>query len=223
MYRAFGRGAFFFALFSQICAKKIYFRAILATKTRAISYHELVSLYTWITQCMRCDRLTPIIFRASGSKFASWSAPRRARFHTRPPAGTSAAKTRSVRPAACSARRSWNLETAPVQPPESPHTEASPLPPCRSLTDRASAHLCLDTLHIATVSPALLFHHHRATNPPPQLHHRPKTPTLSRPSPTHSTTKSPIVLSSSPQPPANPNLHALTPPHSRLTRPLNRP
>ena len=32
-----------------------------------------------------------------------------------------------------------------------------------------------------------------------------------------------VLRSSSPQPPANPNLHALTPPHSRLTRPLNHP
>ena len=167
---------------------------------------------------MRCDHLTPVIFRASGSKFASWSAPRRARFHTRPPAGTSAAK----RAACClPARRDRGISKHPLQPPESPHTAASPLPPCRSLTDRASAHLCPDTLHNAHASP---LYSSITTAPqirPPQLHHRPKTLRSSRPSPTHSTTKSPIVLSSSPQPPANPNLHALQLLHTPAQPPLN--
>ena len=98
MYRTSPVRCIFFCPFLEKTREKIYFRAIFATKTRAISYHELVSLYTWITQCMRCDRLTLVIFRAIGSIFASRSAPRRARFHPRPPAGTSAAKSRSARP-----------------------------------------------------------------------------------------------------------------------------
>lgn len=108
----------------------------------------------------------------------------------------------------------YSLQNRPTQPP-------SPLPPCRSLTDRASAHLCPDTLHNANTSP---LYSSITTAPqirPPQLHHRPKTLRSSRPSPTHSTTKSPIVLSSSPQPPANPNLHALQLLHTPAQPPLN--
>lgn len=108
----------------------------------------------------------------------------------------------------------YSLQNRPTQPPHR-------FPPCRSLTDRASAHLCPDTLHNAHASP---LYSSITTAPqirPPQLHHRPKTLRSSRPSPTHSTTKSPIVLSSSPQPPANPNLHALQHLHTTAQPPLN--
>ena len=139
---------------------------------------------------MRCDHLTPVIFRASGSKFRVMV---RASAREIPHATASRHQRRKIaKRAACC------LLCASIVESRNAHTAASPLPPCRSLTDRASAHLCPDTLH-----------------------HRPKTLRSSRPSPTHSTTKSPIVLSSSPQPPANPNLHALQLLHTPAQQLLN--
>lgn len=102
---------------------------------------------TWITQCMRCDRLASVIFRAAGSIFASRSALRRARFHTRPPAGTEPRIKRSARPAACSCASIVEARKPPLQPPESPHTDASPLPPSAALSAPG-------TLHSATNPPA---------------------------------------------------------------------
>lgn len=132
---------------------------------------------------MRCDRLTLGDFRAAGSIFASRSAPRRARFHTRPPAGTSAAKSRSARQAACPcASPIVESRNAPLPASRNALDRHLTVYAFRSLTDHASAHLCPDTLHTAA-SHARLFHHPRATNPLPQLHHKPKkSPRSSRPS-----------------------------------------
>lgn len=170
---------------------------------------------------MRCDHLTPVIFRASGSKFRVMV---RASAREIPHATASRHQRRKIakRAACCllcasiveSRNARYSLQNRPTQPPHR-------FPPCRSLTDRASAHLCPDTLHNAHASP---LYSSITTAPqirPPQLHHRPKTLRSSRPSPTHSTTKSPIVLSSSPQPPANPNLHALQLLHTPAQQLLN--
>lgn len=111
---------------------------------------------------MRCDRLASVIFRAEGSKFASRSALLRASFHTRPPAGTSAAKTRSARPAACScasiveARNArYSLQNRPTQPPS--------LLPLLAAPQR----------HESTSSK---LNPPRTMNQPLQPRHRPKTP-----------------------------------------------
>lgn len=119
---------------------------------------------------MRCDRLTLGDFRAAGSIFASRSAPRRARFHTRPPAGTSAAKSRSARPAACPcASPIVESRNAPLPASRNALDRHLTVYAFRSLTDHASAHLCPDTLHTAA-SHARLFHH-----PAPQIRSRSST------------------------------------------------
>lgn len=157
---------------------------------------------------MRCDRLTPVIFRAAGSIFASRSALRRARFHTRPPAGTSAAKSRSARPAACprvaiveSRNARYSLQILPIQIP-------SPLPLLATLS-------APDTLHSATNPPARNLDHHRTKS---RLH---DLTTNQRPLDlhTHRNHRITIVLSSLPEP--------LTPctftPSATLSMPQNRP
>lgn len=141
---------------------------------------------------MRCDHLTPVIFRASGSKFASWSAPRRARFHARPPAGTSAAKTRSARPAACPCASIVESRNAPAPASRNAldrHLTVYTLP----LAHRTApaAHLCPDRSTRARLTRSALPpppHHKSASAAPPQTE---KIPALSRPSPTHSTTAHP--------------------------------
>ena len=102
------------------------------------------------------------IFAPAAQNFASWSALLRARFHTRPPAGTSAAKSRSVRPAACSARRSWNLETPATASRIAPHSRltASHL---AALSQTALALICALT-RSTTRTP------HRSTLPSPPRH-----------------------------------------------------
>lgn len=94
-------------------------------------------------------------------------------------------------------------------PPELPKPSQAP----RSHQSSDPRHL----LYLASAQlPALL----------PQLHHKPqKIPAIFSAFRTRSTTNSPIVLSSSPQPPANPNLHALItstqPPDTPSQPPLN--
>lgn len=108
----------------------------------------------------------------------------------------------------------YSLQNRPTQPPHRFHLAA--------LSQTALALIC--ALTRSTTRPPHPLDYSITTAPqirPPQLHHRPKTLRSSRPSPTHSTTKSPIVLSSSPQPPANPNLHALQLLHTPAQQLLN--
>lgn len=150
---------------------------------------------------MRCDRLTLVIFRAIGSIFASRSAPRRARFHPRPPAGTSAAKSRSARPCCllCASNRgiSKHPRTASRNALDRPLTVYA----FRSLTDPRqlpiSALIRSTTPQIHPLETHPPTRHKSAPAAPPQT----KNPTLSRPSPTRSTPDSPIVLSFFTQPP----------------------
>ena len=103
---------------------------------------------------MRCDHLTPVIFRASGSKFRVMV---RASAREIPHATASRHQRRKIakRAACCllcasiveSRNARYSLQNRPTQPPHR-------FPPCRSLTDRASAHLCPDTPHNATNPPA---------------------------------------------------------------------
>ena len=149
---------------------------------------------------MRCDRLASVIFRAAGSIFASRSA-RLAREIPRPTAKASEPrKTRSARPAALAARRSWNLERPrhclQNRPTQTPHR-------FRFLPLSQTS----DTLHKAPKSHPLDHFHHCATNQPPRPHPRPKTPDRLDLH-THRNHRITIVLSSSSRPLANPNLHA---------------
>lgn len=142
---------------------------------------------------MRCDRLASVIFRAAGSIFASRSA-RLAREIPRPTAKASEPrKTRSARPAALPARRSWNLERPrhclQNRPTQTPHRFRF-LPLSQPLT-RFTA----PRIHpLETLTP------YRTKNTPARLHHRPPSrhdrPDLHD----HLTTDSPIVLSFSSQP-----------------------
>ena len=125
MYRAFGRGAFFFAVFSKILAKIFHFfvffrRHRLVTPhalRRGDFYYELFRMCTWITQCMRCDGWEPVFFRPSGEifreKIRSRVRTKCARIHMRPRAGTEGAEERSggVRASAAArfACRLWSL------------------------------------------------------------------------------------------------------------------
>ena len=142
---------------------------------------------------MRCDRLASVIFRAAGSIFASRSA-RLAREIPRPTAKASEPrKTRSARPAALPARRSWNLERPRHCLQNRPHTDASPLPLLAALS-------APDTLHGTTNPPARnshpLPHQKHACTTSPQTPSRHDRPDLHD----HLTTDSPIVLSFSSQP-----------------------
>lgn len=73
MYRGFVPRYIFFAQFLEKIRKKIhfrrYFRALSGQQFRALSYRELVILYTWITQCMRCGKSGGVIFRPQGEIF----------------------------------------------------------------------------------------------------------------------------------------------------------
>lgn len=153
---------------------------------------------------MRCDRLASVIFRAAGSIFASRSA-RLAREIPRPTAKASEPrKTRSARPAALPARRSWNLERPrhclQNRPTQTPHRFR--LLPALSAPD---------TLHKAPKSHPLDHFHHCATNQPPRPHPRPKTPDRLDLH-THHNHRITIVLSSSSRPLANPLTNRPRPP-----------
>ena len=118
---------------------------------------------------MRCDHLTPVIFRASGSKFRVMV---RASAREIPHATASRHQRRKIakRAACCllcasiveSRNARYSLQNRPTQPPHR-------FPPCRSLTDRASAHLCSDTLHNAHASPLYSSITTRAPPPRPAL------------------------------------------------------
>lgn len=85
MYRGFVPRYIFFAQFLEKNREKIhfrrYFRALSPQPFNVLSYSESFRMCTGFIECMRCDRLTFVIFRAAGSIFASRSALLRARFH----------------------------------------------------------------------------------------------------------------------------------------------
>lgn len=137
----------------------------------------------------------------------------------RPPAGTSAAKTRSARPCCLLCASDRGISKRPHSRQKRPKQTSDRLPPSARSQTAPAAHLCPDTLHTAHASPAL-----DSSTTTPQISSRSSTtnrkiPALSRPSPTRSTTDSLTVLSFFTQPLANPNLHAL---HAS-TQPLNHP
>lgn len=131
---------------------------------------------------MRCDHLTPVIFRASGSKFASWSAPRRARFHARPQAGTEPRKTRSARPAACSSASIAESRNTLYSLQNYPHSRLHRFRLAALSQTATASNQRPDTLHSTTNPLARILDHHCTINQPLQPHHRPKTPRPPRPS-----------------------------------------
>lgn len=141
---------------------------------------------------MRCDRLASVIFRASGSKFrVTVRASAREIPHTTA-SRHRAAKTRSARPLLpARASRSWNLETPATASRialDRPSTVSRLLPLSQPLTcSTAPQPHPLETLTTTAQNPACTPS--PQTQKPLDLHD-------------HLTTDSPIVLSSSPQPPA---------------------
>lgn len=131
---------------------------------------------------MRCDHLTPVIFRASGSKFASWSAPRRARLHARPPAGTEPRKTRSARPAACSSASIAESRNTLYSLQNYPHSRLHRFRLAALSQTATASNQRPDTLHSTTNPLARILDHHCTINQPLQPHHRPKTPRPLKPS-----------------------------------------
>ena len=168
---------------------------------------------------MRCDHLTPVIFRASGSKFRVMV---RASAREIPHATASRHQRRKIAKRAaccllCASDR--GISKRPHSRQKRPKQTSDRLPPSARSQTAPAAHLCPDTLHTAHASPAL-----DSSTTTPQISSRSSTtnrkiPALSRPSPTRSTTDSLTVLSFFTQPLANPNLHAL---HAS-TQPLNHP
>lgn len=150
---------------------------------------------------MRCDRLTAVIFRASGSKFASRSA-RLAREipHTTASRHRAANHAKRAASAACSCAsivESRNTLTASRNALDRPLTVYA----FRSLTDPRQLPISALTRSTTPQIHPLETHqptrHKSAPAAPPQT----KNPTLSKPSPTRSTPDSPIVLSFFTQPP----------------------
>lgn len=134
----------------------------------------------------------------SRQKCARMSALLRARIHMRPPRHQR--RENAKRPACClPARRLWNLDL----PPPTSHHNVRPRVP--GMTTPASSLLLLPVAFSASdrlqLSRPLKSHRRRAINQPARPHRRPKTPRSSRPFQLHLTPDSPIVLSSSPQPP----------------------
>lgn len=124
---------------------------------------------------MRCDRLTAVIFRASGSKFASRSAPRRARFHH---------ETASRHRAANHAKRAASAACSCASIVESRNTRYS----LQNRLDRpltVSRLLPLSQPRTRFTAPRihpLETHPPRTMNQPLQPHHKLKPPTRPRPS-----------------------------------------
>lgn len=118
---------------------------------------------TWITQCMRCDRLTAVIFRASGSKFrVTVRASAREIPHTTASRHRAANQAKRAASAACprvaiveSRNARYSLQNRPTQPPHRFHLAA--------LSQTAPALICALT-RSTTRTP------HRSTLPSPPRH-----------------------------------------------------
>lgn len=132
-----------------------YFRALSPWRINAISYFEPFRMCTGFIECMRCDRLASVIFRASGSKFrVTVRASAREIPHTT--ASRHRAAKNAKRAACCLLLR---VDRGISKDPAT----ASRIAPYRCLHRfRFAALSAPDTLHNATASPARnLDHHHR--------------------------------------------------------------
>lgn len=108
----------------------------------------------------------------------------------RPPAGTSAAKTRSARPCCLLCASDRGISKRPHSRQKRPKQTSDRLPPSARSQTAPAAHLCPDTLHTAHASPAL-----DSSTTTPQISSRSSTtrkPKPSRPSRLHTAAQPPL-------------------------------